>query len=316
MRRKIINYQAVVLILVGVIAIFVTLYLYSTNEYENISLINILIMTVQTLAIALIGFSLFGMLLDTKNWRDYFGERIREVIMQQSYLTSLDNSALKELQVKVLKAFFKDQSIDHEGSFLHYFQTNLHKFISEPYREDVTTEIELRGDDKDCFTIFDRVSYICRKAGGSIQEKISFMPDPGEFEEITCFKVSIKYPYYHDKKGEEKVLYNGDSNNPAELLGKGLNISLKEYKDIDQLTVILESIYKIKKDRFQYWQMAHPTKNFMVILTHDQIYDLQIKPLVLEPENVQICTKERSTTVRCDSWMLPQSGVAWRFKKK
>ena len=48
--------------------------------------------------------------------------------MQQSYLNRLDQKALAQLQTSVLKAQFKDEQIDHEGSFLNYFHNNLHRY--------------------------------------------------------------------------------------------------------------------------------------------------------------------------------------------
>ena len=89
-------------------------------------------------------------MLDLKSWREYFSERLKDVVIEQQYLSGLDNDTLNSLHVKLLKALYKDSSIDKEGGFLNYFQTNLIKYISEPYREAVKAEIELQEERDGC----------------------------------------------------------------------------------------------------------------------------------------------------------------------
>src|SRR3989475_12003168 len=93
-----------------------------------------------TISVALIGYAIFSLTFDTKHWRDYFAERLKEVILEQDYIETLDYESLKDLQTRTLKAQFRNQAIDKEGSFLKYFESNLHRFISEPFREDVSAE--------------------------------------------------------------------------------------------------------------------------------------------------------------------------------
>lgn len=331
--ETVIRNHAWLLIFIGIISVFAALYFYretidlsqiasSVTQAKNICHqsrgYNTFLDLIKSLGIALIGFGLFGILVNTKNWREYFAERLKEVVLEQKFLDNMDLDALRDLQTRVMKAFFRDQSIDREGSFLNYFQTNLLKFISEPYREDVMSEVELREVVNDSIIIHDRIMYTCRKAGGILQEKISWRPDVGEFEDVTSLRISIKFPYNHPRKGEEEILcdcpdgtYEG--NNLEETM---VTCSIEKYKEIDQLIVIVESVYKIRPDRFQYWQMAYPTKNFTFLITHPKEFTVQLKPLVLEPESVTVSQKDMSSTVKCDSWMLPLSGLAWRFRKK
>src|SRR5208282_3932437 len=99
---------------------------------------------------------------------------------------------------------------------------------------------------------------------------------------------------------------------------KSLTISqpLSDYKGIDGLIVRLDSTYLVDAELFQYWQMAHPTKNFHLSLSFPKEFSLQLKPLVLNPELAQISISDGFAMVKYDTWMLPQSGVAWRFVKK
>ena len=58
----------------------------------------------QAIGIALIGFGFVGMILETKDWRDYFESRIKDIVIQQDYLQNLDSPTLKNLETSVLKA--------------------------------------------------------------------------------------------------------------------------------------------------------------------------------------------------------------------
>src|SRR2546427_7461000 len=47
----------------------------------------------------------------------------------------------------LFRSQFRNQAIDKEGSFLKYFESNLHRFISEPFREDVSAEVLMKPCD-------------------------------------------------------------------------------------------------------------------------------------------------------------------------
>src|SRR5262249_58136472 len=57
-----------------------------------------------------------------------------------------------------------------------------------------------------------------------------------------------------------------------------------------QLLVTMTEKAKIRKDRFQFWTMAHPTKNFSITFSFPDDHEVQIMPFVLSPELV-ISTK-------------------------
>ncbi len=153
MRNRIVQYYALVFILLGLIIVFASLFVENEtaklqskpvlgetiNNQSKLSSTPIreeynwcqspsyhtLLELSKSIGIAIICFGVFGILVDTKNWRDYFAERLKEIVIEQRYLDSMDLEALSDLQTKVMKAFFRDQSIDKEGSFLNYFKTNL-----------------------------------------------------------------------------------------------------------------------------------------------------------------------------------------------
>ena len=274
----------------------------------------------ETLGIALIGFGTFGILMDTRSWREYFADRLRDIVMNDEYLLKLGPAALKDLEVKVLKTIYHDNTIDREGGFLNYLQTSILNYTSTPYREDVSAQLEIE-DQATYLMITDTITYTCRKSGKYIQQNVAWLPDEGEFEEFYKILITVKYPYNHDKKGESCTLFDSTKKWPGttdilqEITANPIDIPLTDYKDIDQLNVSVHTKYRISKNRFQYWQMTHPTKNFTLYISHPKNFKIQFKHLALDPKIVDTVIGTHFASMKCDSWMLPWAGLAWRFEQ-
>ena len=192
----------------------------------------------------------------------------------------------------------------------------MNSYIAEPYREDATCEILWEGEEGDGIKIYDKISYVCRKSGAGIQKAVRWQPDPNEFLKVYSLDISIKYPYNHEKRGQIVSVYSQADLSSKKCHEIQVNGSLEPYKDIDQLIVIVESHYVVHNERFQYWQMTHPTKNFEITITFPTDYSIQLKPLVLNEDLCQNTNKVGYAKVKYDSWMLPMSGLAWRICKK
>ena len=80
--------------------------------------------------------------------------------------------------------------------------------------------------------------------------------------------------------------------------------------------MIIEAIYYVDINRFQYWQMTHPTKNFVISIDYPRDYSVQFKPLVLNENLCQIIKELGQTMIKYDSWALPNSGLAFKYKIK
>jgi len=312
MRRKIITQQGTLLSLLGMLVVFAAI-LWGTGA--NAELGKTFFLWLQTIGITLFAFGLFSIIVESKNWRNYFESRLKEIVVDHSYLNSLGVEKLKVLQIDVMKAFFKNPHIDKEKSFLKFFNDNLHCYISEPYREDVSTEVIFLGEEGNCYKFFDRVSYVCRKTGDTIQKEVKWRADPGEFEKVYGVEISIKYPSHHCENGKSISIHKADDLENVDPVKIEISESLEDYKDIDGLSVIVTSKYAVNKDRFQYWQMAHPTKNLDITIKYPEEMKMQYKQLVLNPEMCQITEQDGYLKIKYDSWMLPLSGLAWRFYK-
>jgi hypothetical protein len=53
------------------------------------------------------GVGLLNIMLETKDWRDYFARRMLELVVDQSYSKTLDNGTLSSLQTNLLKALLE-----------------------------------------------------------------------------------------------------------------------------------------------------------------------------------------------------------------
>ena len=125
----------------------------------------------------------------------------------------------------------------------------------------------------------------------------------------------MQYPSYHKNAGQKVVIYPTDGCVLKTDLEAGIKIPLENYLDIDSLVVTTESEYVVKLGKFQYWQMAHPTKNFEVTITYPCEYQIQFKTLVLEDVVSQITTHPGYLKFGYGSWALPQSGIAWLIRR-
>lgn len=289
--------------LIGVVIILLSLIFDSPS---NGPYLHTLVKLLDVIGIAIFAVALINILIETKDWSDYFGRRIREIVVEQSYLNTLDRQKLDLLLTGVLKAQFKDQEIDREGSFLNYLHANLHHYIAEPYREDVTAEIIYTEGGKDAWDVFDRVTYTCRKSSAGIQTNVTSKTDPGEYLSSDSLKVEVQFPYTHADRGKRVVLYEQKPE-----LGQETIVSLEQYAREDGLIVIISEKYRISKNRFEYWTMTHPTKNFDITITYPADYEIQVKPMVLSPDLVLATEAAGYYKAKYDFWMLPESGMAW-----
>jgi len=62
--------------------------------------------------------------------------------------------------------------------------------------------------------------------------------------------------------------------------------------------------------------MSHPTKNLEMIFKFPDEYDIQIKSLAINEELVLTTERCGYLKMKYNFWMLPDSGIAWRFIPK
>lgn len=321
---------------IGILCIISANYLSSSIDNKPGDIYFIYSSSLSSLGISIVLFSLISILMDMDSWKDYFIERLKSILMDHEYLKSLDEKTLKTVQTNVLKAQFKNNNIDNEGSFLEYFHKHLHKYISTPYRQDVHATLIMEKDlISGNIKVKDKVTYKCRAISGIIQENIRWIPDEDEFVSVESLEIYIKIPENHKNCGKEILIANSNkkikpeklkefiSNKNIELTEEsyteekfdlkrnGLDIPIAEVSEIDNLIVTTISQYVISEGNFQYWQMSHPTKNFTITISYPKDQKIQFKTLVIDDWGGDITNEDGFLSFKYNHWALPQSGLAW-----
>jgi hypothetical protein len=334
--------QAYIWILIGFFLILcdTVLELYSTQGSSTTGpltgegeALRLLMRFLEAAGIAAVIFGLFNLFIELPGLRKYFLERMKELVLDQAYLGSLSEEELEKLQFNVHKAHFRNDDIAQEGGFLRFLYQDIYKYINVPYRERVTLEIRYDKRSENLFVAHDRLTYICRMSGGLIIPAILWSNDPGEIEEVQELRVQIKYPQDHSKRGEvetigelrdDKLFYYRDrggkmvakagSAGKLDLVGSELSINREEsYENVDRLKVMVDAVYTFRANRFLYWLMSYPTKDFSLTLKFPDSHIVQAATFI-NNEHVGELTRERGYySFSYNSWMIPQSGVAWRL---
>lgn|GEM_PF-2354162 len=266
---------------------------------------------VEKLGDALIVVGIIDVVIHLPDWNRYFLDAIKDSIIEDSYLSRLDDGALKSLIGRALRARLKNPSIslDTKGGFLEFFFNDIHALIAKPYRENVIGEIICQEADADHFLIEDKLTYICREAGGAIQGEVKWTNDPGEIAEMIYLKIDLIPP-----RGKPHNLLEKNNFTPAtvERIEEEIISSCRK----DFLTVEVKSRYKVRRDVFQYWAMSHLTRNLTLILRYPRGYQAQLTSFGLDEELIRPDIGEEGCTIHYNSWMLPLAGICWKFNHR
>jgi hypothetical protein len=304
----------VVLILLGVVAILAALLVEARNPGTHGVLLSLLEKVGEALVIA----GAIDIVIHLRDWSDYFMERLRDAIVQESYLKKLDPGALRHLIGRAFRAQLDNPSIsaDNKAGFLDYFFSDLQQFIGEPFRENVVAELTARKHSDGFLLIEDNLTYICRESKGNIQEKVRWSNEEGEHEKMDLLRICVK----RSNSKEERVLY--DSKIPSDLKKKPLSTPLRveeQIADEDRMDGLLVKVcaqYIIRADRFQYWNMSHLTRNLSLSLRFPEDYEVEVATFGMKEESLTKFEGIDHCTLRYTSWLLPDTGISWTFNER
>jgi len=97
----------------------------------------------------------------------------------------------------------------------------------------------------------------------------------------------------------------------------GFELSLKEFKDIDDLHVQVHLEYSIPTDRFCALVMNYPSKEFEAVINYpDEEFELLVETFGMDDKDVTITKQTGVYKLKYDSWLLPENGLAYRFKRR
>jgi len=281
------------------------------------------------IGLALFTLGIITVALDLPEWKLYFQQRLAESTLQSEYLRTLDNKKLIELQSETIKAYFKDDKLDREGSFMKYFHLKIHSYLGSPYRENNQKIFSLiPTEQENIFTIDDSFSYRCRMVGGRIQENIIWCERPGRNRGFEECAITISCPPGHIARcaNREKCAFVKndcrDISIGKEMLeplvdeyGKGYKYSLENFKDVDGLEITVKVKYKMDIKDYETWVMAYPTKGFTFTVRYPDNLKIEADVLGMESTEYRIVNKSGLYSISSESWVLANNGIIYQFTK-
>lgn len=294
----------IVVVLVGVIILMWGSYYDGRPLVENAKFF------AQALGCSVILAGIFGVVLEWKSTRDYFGKRLSEIVLEDDYLKRLSKDRLKNLFLSIQRHIFDTEDVEKEGGFLDYFNRHLHGYIVQPYRENVSAEMSFTENCDGDLDVRDKISYRCREMNGQIQEFVQVKPEKDEFLSWSYTSVSLG-------AGEEKFFKEFEEEELNKILENGnpLRVDIPENLKRDNLKVEIEQHYSIRRSKLQSWQMSHPTKGFKVSISYPITMRIDTLPLLEVRDEATITNQSGYYGITYNEWMLPQSGITWTFSK-
>lgn len=302
MKNKVNLVIGIVVVLLGIIILMWGSY------YDGKSIIENAKSFAQALGCSVILAGIFGVVLEWKSTRDYFGKRLSEIVLEDDYLKRLSKDRLRNLFLSIQRHIFDTDDVKKEGGFLDYFNRHLHGYIVQPYRENVSAEMTFSKRNDGDLDVKDKISYRCREMNGQIQDFVQVKPEENEF-------LSWDYTSVTLGSGDDKVVEEFDSEKLNEILKSDapLKVTVPEKLKVDNLKVEIEQHYSIKRTKLQSWQMSHPTRGFKVSISYPIDMKIDTLPLLEVRDEATITKQLGYYGITYNEWMLPQSGITWTF---
>lgn len=297
-------------IIVGIVIVLIGIVILMWGSYyDGKPLIENAKSFAQALGCSIVLAGIFGVILEWKSTRDYFGKRLSEIVLEDDYLKRLSKDRLRNLFLSIQRHIFDTEDVKKEGGFLDYFNRHLHGYIVQPYRENVSAEMNFSKKTSDILSVKDKISYRCREMNGQIQDFVQVRPEKDEFESWDYTKVTLGSGEDMETKEYQKaelasLIENGDS----------LRLDVPEKLKKDNLKVEIEQHYTIKKNKLQSWQMSHPTRGFKVAISYPSDLKIDTLPLLEIRDEATITNEPGYYGITYNEWMLPQSGITWTFE--
>lgn len=302
MNNKVNLVIGIVVVLLGIIILMWGSY------YDGKSIIENAKSFAQALGCSVILAGIFGVVLEWKSTRDYFGKRLSEIVLEDDYLKRLSKDRLRNLFLSIQRHIFDSDDVKKEGGFLDYFNRHLHGYIVQPYRENVSAEMTFSKRDDGDLDVKDKISYRCREMNGLIQDFVEVKPEENEF-------LSWDYTSVTLGSGDDKVVEEFDREKLNEILKSDapLKVTVPEKLKVENLKVEIEQHYSIKRTKLQSWQMSHPTRGFKVSISYPIDMKIDTLPLLEVRDEATITKQPGYYGITYNEWMLPQSGITWTF---
>ncbi len=308
--------------LVGVLLIVATFYLDEHYHPNPKALLGWgLLKLIDETGIALILLGLVVIVLEFRDWKEYFQDQIANTIVKKEYLRTLGNEALISLQTDTLKAFFKIDDIDRKDGFLQFFHSRIHGYIGSPYREDARDLVSIKHlpGNPDRVEIEEALSYRCRKVGGRIQDDVKW-EDSAETEiKLLDYSVELREPASASNQFREKrEVFNNNTASSHRFVPRGdqgFRLLLRDYDGVDGLYVKVHVHYTMPVSWPMVWTMSHPTKGATANINHPD--DLRLLPNFFGMKESEVSQEHQPGVYQAgyDSWLLPDTGFCFQLIK-
>src|SRR6266404_1238654 len=150
--------------------------------------------TLAEIGLALFSIGGIDLLLEVRFMSDYFQKKIAQTMTQEEYLKKLTMEELERVQADSLKAYWKLEDIDREGTLYDYCKNQVQGFIAKPYRENVKGTYTIESVNSETHEVEEILSYACRAIKKRIQPEIKWSTRKGEIGEVKNFSIRLEIP--------------------------------------------------------------------------------------------------------------------------
>jgi hypothetical protein len=264
-------------------------------------------------ATTLLSLGLVSMILDMKGWKDYFEDGLMNIVLRPDYLKRLSPDQLIEYQIEVFKKYYKREDIHQEGRFLRYCLGHIHKYIVEPFREDIREELRVKVASPDRLRISETLRYVCRAGQDGIQERLVWGTNAETLAvESLRFELQMPTGYTGEAGVSGKLEWTKDELDRKEENGLiDYTLDLKPFRQVDRLDVTVQATYLVDPNHFNTWRMIVPSRHVDVAIVYPKEFQLQFIPFLLDTRPDHHTSDPGFFSVEFRSWIMPWSGFAW-----
>lgn len=261
-----------------------------------------------------IGFFIIGVLViifEISHWTAYFRERLSEIVMDKTYLNGLSPEELSEHQTAILRAYYKNNELGGDSSFLLYYKKNIQKYIDMPYRENVsiTLSIKEKGEDLEIDEI---MRWKCRAHNNKIEPEVRWVPGKDEILTLRDESVVIQHESFKTEANSQGIKELNSTNcqlwtNQSPF---GFVVKFTEEINLDSLNVEVKVKYSVPKNRFISWRMAYISKGASMTVVHPVNLRVVCETYYLEDHFKESYCGNQCYEWKTDEWIMPDEGIA------
>jgi hypothetical protein len=270
-----------------------------------------------------------GIIVEFKNWRDYFEDRFISIIQKKEFLRTLDRGELLSILNSVFQSYYRVQNLVYRGSFLEYFNTKIQDYIASPFRENMVGMVTVHRPIKGICAVEEDISYRCRKVdveGSRIQDEAVWTTDYEDTVgavKVCRFTLTLpdnlprNFSAPDDLKVEDgRIIFDENCKYVKSVDdGQGRRLLLDRFKEVDELHVNIHIEYEIPTGKFFAWVMALPARGFQAIFHYpEDVFEIGVEIFGLDPTSVRVTKQPGIYALTYDSWLLPDHGMAYQFR--